>query len=581
MKQLTIKQFKTAVLACFLAGLFSCNEDKGNYVYTEINSVKIGDAGKNNGLNDRTYAIGDTMRVNPVLTFSMGEDESNFAFTWYYKIGKLPYDTLQVGRNLKIAVSGPIGRPTTDSLYVITYEVVNKKTQIPYRASFTLKVTNPLARGYAALCEHDNGFDIDMIVLASDNKFNFYKNVLEMSNSELPRAGVKPYDIVAYTDQMAPNPYKKEGIPYSVYILTNQYTTRIQALDYSWKPSYDISNSIEPNSYIDKEYVQKGKPVIASQMKAVARIVNSTYYPRVLFYHKEPSGQGNWYVYSGYPAIYLFSVRMNDIRPSGGARYEPAPFIYAGTNGVMYYDADHKKFMYSLFPTTQYTSSALWYTEALPEESAGAAFNFSDPNDGLLYMGEILGANTPSAGYAILKQTDGSFKYIEFVDATSLANVITTANKRRASILSASSNIGNAKFFARTPSASSPFLYYVTNDNRVYKADVSSVTAVVQEITSSILANDGYNEITLFKYMYPNTNGIPGNIAQALAVGSYNASLGKATGGKLEFFIQSNAASGDLARTKYPNGDPLSDGYQIDMSWKGLGRIVGLSYKQQ
>jgi hypothetical protein len=82
-----------------------------------------------------------------------------------------------------------------------------------------------------------------------------------------PQKGVKPYDILCFTDAMAPDPYNKTGKEYSVYILTDRYTTRILSADYSWKPSYDISNFAESNSYPDKEYIKKSKPIVCLTMK--------------------------------------------------------------------------------------------------------------------------------------------------------------------------------------------------------------------------------------------------------------------------------------------------------------------------
>lgn len=99
-----------------------------------------------------------------------------------------------------------------------------------------------------------------------------------------------------------------------------------------------------------------------------------------------------------------------------------------------------------------------------------------------------------------------------------------------------------------------------------------------EEITSTVLSGD-YTEITAFKYALPNADDI-GAPGRALAVATYNPSLGKANGGKLEFFKIENPASGQPVLAKYP--DTADEGaYQIEMSWTGLGKITGLSYKQK
>jgi len=568
MKYISATIFKTIAIACFFAAMAACNKDLGNYDYTDINTVKI------EGIRDTTAAVGDVLKIVPDLKFSLGEDDSAFNFTWYIRQNG-EWTVLQEGRNLAVEVAGVIGKPTAASPYSLAYEVLNTKTQVIYRKLFSLTVINPLTKGFAALCELDNGFDIDMIVQSVDGNFDLYKNILEMTGSELPRENVKPYDILAFDDPMAPDPYNREGVTYSVFILTDQYTTRIKALDYSWKSSYDIANSIEYNSYLDKKYLQNGEKIIAQKMKFAYTTTNSV---RTLIYIKEDNGQGNWYICSAYPAWYFYSQPMNDVRPSGNARYEPAPFVSAGANGAMYFNADKKSFMYQVFPSAGgLGTSSLFYTEPFTNEPSGADYYFNDPNEGLLYMGERMGnVSTPDAGYAILKQADGSFKYIEYGLANSLLGV--AANKKSPCYFPAGSSIGNAKFIARDPAVGSPFLFYTTNDNKVYRVDVSSFSADVREVTSTFIA-DGYNEITQFKFTLPNTRAIGGGIEQVLAVATYNNSLGKATGGKLEFFRMTDTTEGNMSLTTYPADAPEGEG--IVMSWKGLGKIVGLTYKEK
>jgi hypothetical protein len=569
----------------FLAAITACNEDLGNYDYKEINSVQIKDVDNDNGINNRTADIGSILKITPILEFSRTGDESLFTYAWYYHAGG-EWKLLQEGRNLEIEVADPIGTP--DKTYTLAYEALNTATNIPYRKLFTLKVNNILTRGFLALCEHEDGFDIDQIALSGEWRFDLYKNVLEMSGSDLPRQGVTPYDVLCFDDVMAPDPYNRTGVAYSVYVLTDQYTTRILASDYSWKPAYDITNSVESNSYLDKEYVKKGKPIVCRKMKVgYINIAQGGRHSRTMFYHQEEDGQGNWYACSRYPSWIFYSCPMNDIRPAGGSRYEPAPYACIGSFGAMYFDAGSKAFKYQSFSVNDYGVSGYWYTSPLPEDEAdNGTFNFKDPNEGLLYMDEqkVTWGNTLSASwYAILKQSNGSFKYIEFGDrATNMAsldNLVSADRKKRGSVFPAGSRIGDARFFARAPQSNTPFLYYATNDNRVYKADISGASAVFEEITSSILSGDGYSEITAFKYLLPNADDI-GSPGRALAVATYNPTLGKDAGGKLEFFRIEDSATGELVLAGYPETAGEGD-YQIDMSWRGLGKIVGLSYKQK
>lgn len=578
MKQISINIFKAIAVLGLFAGLFSCNEDKGNYDYVTINTVD-----SINGINDvHRAASGDTLRIDPKVVLGEGKDKDDFLYTWYYRVGSDNvndgrWEVLQEGFNLEVEVADPIGTPA--KTYTLAFEMLNKTTNIAYRRVFKLSVESPYAKGFAALCELDNGFDIDMIALSPDNKFIPYKNILETTGSALPREGVKPYDILTYTDRLAPDPYAASG-GYSLFILTDQYSTRLNPADYSWQSSYDVSNIVEVGSHLDKEYVKQDKPIVAQQMKVGYYGAN----PRLFMYHKEPDGQYNWYFYTTNMMSYLFSVQMNGVRATNPVeRFEPSPHIAVVQGGFMTYDVNKKRFLYGALPDNNYTSANIFYAEPIPAEQDIYAFKYNDPNEGLLYMSAIADDSYYPRGYAIVKLADGSFKYIEFGSATTVGIMANNTNtKVRYSVIPAGSNIANAKFFARMPRPSNnSFLYYVTNDNKVMKVDVSSNTAAIEDITSSILTGDGYNEITLFEYTLPESNPLGDEAKRALAVGTYNSSLGKNEGGKLEFFLPASAATGNMVLAKYPAEPTEDEGYQIDMSWTGLGRIVGLSYKQQ
>jgi hypothetical protein len=579
--------------------LSSCNEDKGNYDYIDIYPVLIGDIGDN-----YTGTIGEKLFITPRLRFLRGPEDTvdisqsmaeEYTFTWYYYTGSTRgWQAIAEGRNLELDIAGIFGKPTEGAPYLLAYEVMNKEG-VPYRRLFNLLVSTPLAKGYVALCETDDGFDIDMIAYSSNNNtLTQYKNILDISESDLPRKGVKPIDILTFPDAMAPNPFAVEAAKYSVFILTDQYTTRIKSTDYSWSSSYDISNQIEAKSYLDTEYIKKGKPIIVQKMRiGYGNTGNASQMYRTFIYVKDADGTGNWYITTNWPAWFLFSVQMNrSERPLGDHRYEPAPYIAVGNQGSMYYDTDTKTFKLGMFntsPSDMGNTEILYYTKTLLE-TPGGVFNFSDPNTGLVYMNERQSSGSVTAPYAILNQANGSYKYIEFNLNTTEQNITNpgTTYKKRACVFPSSSKIGTAKFFASAPYVNSPWLFYVTNDNRVYKADIAGGTAVETDITSSIVS-DGYTEITAFKYMTPNTfaaatavaiTAPPAPIQLSLVVGTYNASKGKNEGGKLECFLMNEQTTGDLTLAKFP-AEPTTDGYQIDMSWTGLGRIVGVDYKQK
>ena len=571
------------VLGLFTS-LFSCNKDLGNYDYVSIStvdSIKIQEKIR--------LPIGGMLRVSPELFLGGNKDKNDFNYTWYYREGGNAVDkgewiVLHEGPEIEMEVADPIG--TLAKTYKLAFEMVNKTTGVTYRKLFELIVENPYARGFAALCELEDGFDIDMIALSPDDKLVKYERILEMSDSEIPRQGVKPRDILTYKDRSALNPFAVNS-DYSLFILTDQYSSRLKISDYSWESSYDISNIVEPGSHLDKEYKKQGKPIIASKIVGAS----SDGAARVYMYHKEPDGTGNWYFYTDYQGLVFLSVQMNGVRSTdpatNGQRFEPAPFVASLKNGTMFFDADNNRFLYSTIGSNVNTfyASRIYYSEPIVNEPDGVLFKFNDPNnESLLYMGTTW--DVERRAYAIIKLADGTFKYIEFGNAANVgAWSTTTAARHRVSIIPATSGIANAKFIARPGNAATnPFLYYVTNDNRVMKMDVSAATAVESDITSQIITEEGYGEITLFEFTLPESSTMPDagkSAREALAVGTFNSSLGMNDGGKLEFFTPVSTTTGNMTLAKYPDAPAQGSGYQIDMKWTGMGRIVGLTYKEK
>jgi hypothetical protein len=598
-----IYRYLFAAIAVFglFAGLLSCNKDLGNYDYKTINAVD-----SINDIWDLRVQSGQTINLKPRLVLSEGNDLNDFTYTWYYREGGDDVDegkwvVLQEGLELNVQAVDPIGTPATT--YRLAFEMVNKTTGIAYRKVFSVRVESPYARGFAALVEHEDGFDIDMIAWTG-GRLVPYRSILDNSGSNLPRDGVTPYDILTYDDRFAPNPYATEPGEYSVMILTDKYTTRINKDNYSWNPSYDVSNIVSKNSFLDKEYLQKGESVIATKMRYAYRGGGAIY-----MYHKQPDGEANWYYYCYYQALNLFSVKMNGIRTTdyktAGERFNPSEHVATMTDGIMYFDTDNNRFMYGTFhPGYAYYSissgnlmMSTWYAEPMPNEpdvigTSPILYKFNEPNEGLLYMAPIASSSGVNArGYAITKQADGSYKYIEF--GSTFAMQVWTASstiRYRYAVIPAGTNIADFKFFAKPCiEENNYFLYYVTNDNKVMKIDLSTPAAVVTDITDQVLKGDGYDEITLFETTLGESNDLwngARDASRAIAVGTYNSSLGKTKGGKLEFFV-SNSTSGNLTLAKYPDepaevvGGAEGETYQIEMTWKDMGRVVGLNFKKR
>jgi hypothetical protein len=583
MKQLQRISKLFAFAACIALALFpSCNEDKGNYDYLDINTLDVID----NIQSSYSVDVGDLLEITPRLEFSHGEEHGDFTYKWYYKSDS-KYVLLQEGLTFSHEIAPPIGKSVT-----MVFEAFNTQSQVYYLKVFNLEVGNP--KGYAAIVELDDGFDIDLVAYSpSRNTFNLSKNVLV--ESAIPRKGVKPIDIVTatgtVTDNLSPTLANPDGTRYTVWILTDKYTTRVSAKDFSWSEDYNVESSVEKGSYLDVNYVQTGKPIVFQKM----RITDHQGYQTWMY--MDDNGERNWFLYQLHSPYRFLSNPINigskqdergDIADVS-TRFEPSPYAYIFNNiGALFYDQVNKSFKYTrVYTQNTFTWYGYYYCEPLGTETAEGQFSFFDPQfEDLIYMGEMSRTATVNDGVAIMKLKDNAgYRCLQFSGGTSAAGIAAASSRKRTSFFPAGSAIANMKLLATYPDyPGSPFIYYVTNDNKVWRADVSSPTAVETEVTSTFVKG-GYTEITAFKFLLPQSQGsadCPASLERGLAVATYDASKGKAEGGKLEIFTLKSSLSGEMEVAKLPSDDDLTEGQQqITMSFEGMGKIVGLDYKKK
>ncbi len=68
---------------------------------------------------------------------------------------------------------------------------------------------------------------------------------------------------------------------------------------------------------------------------------------------------------------------------------------------------------------------------------------------------------------------------------------------------------------------------------------------------------------------------IPSTSSKYLGIATYNSSLGKDKGGKIDFYEMPSVSSGELTLAKHE----VNDDETIEMSWKGFGKVVDIDYK--
>ncbi len=145
-----------AALLILAAAIISCNKDKGNYSYEDINDAAI------SGIEPHyTKLLKDTLRIRPELTFNTITPDAELDFEWVRIYTDASNDSsrkvIGTSRNLEYKLADESGR------YNLFFRVRNKKSGVQYQRRFTLTVQSSVYEGWLLMC-NVNGFTrIDMV----------------------------------------------------------------------------------------------------------------------------------------------------------------------------------------------------------------------------------------------------------------------------------------------------------------------------------------------------------------------------------------------------------------------------------
>ncbi len=240
------KYISLAVVAVLLSMLFhACYKDLGNYDYSEINEVEIfefefvtGDMSLNqDGDTLVTIPMGKNLVIQMNMTFTedVALDEDNYEYEWitYRKgvvgVGEERTKVLSTAKDLNAVVELRPGE------YYLYYRVRDLTTSVKWTKMIHILVTNPLGEGWMVLCDDNGASRLDMVNVLNSGAFNVYKDVLAITDSNIPEyymnakaIGVRCFNYYAFGEK-------------SLYLLTEGGTTQINPIDFTWQEYYDFS----------------------------------------------------------------------------------------------------------------------------------------------------------------------------------------------------------------------------------------------------------------------------------------------------------------------------------------------------
>ena len=126
----------------------SCYEDKGNYDYTPVENVHIGEMA-----SKYTIGFGDTLKINPKC-ISLTDTTEIVDWEYLWKIGQVKV----IGNELNLRyVADTVGS------FTAFLQITNPETGLSYFREFLLSITSPYSMGWMILTKRAEGTALDFL----------------------------------------------------------------------------------------------------------------------------------------------------------------------------------------------------------------------------------------------------------------------------------------------------------------------------------------------------------------------------------------------------------------------------------
>lgn len=164
----------------------SCFKDKGNYDYSDINDINIGDKGFAADTVYNVRANVDKLTITPELSFSADpEGKGSYSYEWV-AVGtqKYPGERFVLGteRNLDCDINLPA------EAYTLYLKVTDRNTSVVFSKNVKLNVSTSYTKGWILACEDENGnVQADMLSISRDTLH--LKNILA-NNGNIPHKDI-------------------------------------------------------------------------------------------------------------------------------------------------------------------------------------------------------------------------------------------------------------------------------------------------------------------------------------------------------------------------------------------------------
>ncbi len=511
------------------ATLTSCYEDKGNYDYTEVETIT------GTGFPEKMSVVqkADYIELSPSFSSDLNgsiDNNPNYEYSCLlWKSGGTFPDTKTRQKEIDTdhAKDVKFFADLTEGRYVIQYMVTNKQTGVTTNFKVPVQVTSATYEGWMVLCDDKDGYArMDMVSVLSDTRRAAIHDIL---GTKIPKLkGARTLMMNA-----RPSNYASGD---DMWFCTDEGSWSLNQT--TLKAQYDMTVS-------EFMVTPKDEKVIATDGQYQG-------------YRLCVTDKGNLYAKSNnYGAV--FEDPINTLTSGGELEFHAAPFfgVFMGRSGydtyynqkAIVYDKDHKQFL--TFDGSYYGDHTLCSKMDDPENKL---FSYQTGKDMIAMVNTTFSGTTV---YSVM-QDDAKNRYVYGINMTggqisqSLYEPMTAAG------------FGNATSFAFH--SQYPYMFYNDGD-KVYTYHLMNHTANVGITLPG-------EEVTMVKfnlfYNAPNANTFNKTdefMAQQylLIVGSYKKDSTDGNGGVLRFY-KFNQENGSLTLVN---------------QYDGFGKIKDVMYRER
>ena len=217
--------------AAMLWSLAACNEDKGNYDYTELNEISVVSPTAGTYFAIDRY---DILHIEPQLAFTQGTmDDSQLDFLWeMYLDDWANTESKAVVLGRERILDAMISRPESTTDYALVLTVTEKQTGAAYRTKYRVAIQPSVLSGLMVLQDDQGRCRLDYLASTyAEPTFvenRHIKDVYAVNNDGTSLAGTPRGVSFSLVEKSSYEPQVK-----NLYVWTDRQAARISSSDFS------------------------------------------------------------------------------------------------------------------------------------------------------------------------------------------------------------------------------------------------------------------------------------------------------------------------------------------------------------